>query len=233
MSPKSPTTTYHHLRTVLLEQQGCPICHIGHHAGHAYLDSLLWESVNDPGIRLTLTASLGLCGRHSQDILDFHGERLGVAILQRAMLDEALQQLQELPSASPAGWLRKMRGKKQAARDEPAVSPSCPACQQEHETRQRTLIALVTYYDEALAALLRTAGGLCHPHLLAALSQTNTRPDVRQALIDLHRQLWQDTSQALAEFIRKNDHRFRHEPVTDAERVAIERSIVILTGEIA
>lgn len=232
MSPKAPSTLYHQLRTVLLEQQGCPICHIGQNAGHAYLDGLLWESVNDPGIRATLTDSLGLCKRHSQDLLDFPGERLGVAILQNAILKEALLQLQTHPSPSSSpGWLRrKLRGHHQDI-SAPEAASSCPACQQESAAESRALATLVEYFHNDLDVLLRASGGLCRSHLLAALQQTSPPKAVRTALIELHVQLWQEVVQALQEFVRKKDYRFRHEPITDEERMAVERSIAILTGE--
>ncbi|NOZ71417.1 MAG: hypothetical protein GXP38_05800 [Chloroflexi bacterium] len=232
MSPKSPSTAYHQLHDVLNEHQGCPICHIGRHAGHTYLDSLLWESVNDPGMRAKLTHSIGLCQRHSLAMLSFPGERLGVAILQNAILQEALHQLQtNSPHPSSSSWLsRKLKGDVPQSSSGAADAP-CPACQQERAAENRAIMTLIEYFFQDLEALLHTSGGLCRPHLLASLQQVPRNSKVGTALIELHVQLWQEVTQALQEFIRKKDYRFRDEPITDEERIAVDRSIAILTGE--
>jgi hypothetical protein len=81
-----------------------------------------------------------------------------------------------------------------------------------------------------LAESLRVAGGLCLPHLEQAL-RSRQQATTRTLLLQLHQTLWEQLVGHLSEFIRKQDHRFRREPVTDDERSAIERSIAVLTGK--
>src|SRR5215207_4078520 len=92
------SATYQQLQ-LALKKVGCPICQLGQQTGHGYLDGILWESVNDPSTREKLIGSLGFCGRHTRETLTFAGERLGVAIIQRAVLKEVARRL---PAAAAA-----------------------------------------------------------------------------------------------------------------------------------
>jgi len=48
----------------LLRAGSCPICEAERRAGTDRLDMLLYENVNDPGVRAALRASAGWCGYH-------------------------------------------------------------------------------------------------------------------------------------------------------------------------
>ncbi len=218
------------LQTTMRERAGCPVCALAAQAGHHYLDGLLWEAVNDSGVRTRLLASMGLCARHSRQLLSFPGERLGVAILEQAVLRHALRELDE-PLAGSGPSLLSLLGRKITARAGAGPAAACPACQHEEDHAQRLLAALSKHFDQGLGQQLAAAGGLCRPHLRQALTQTSLDQPTRQALLDLHRTLWQQTVEHLGEYIRKKDHRFRHESESEAERQACERAIAILTGE--
>jgi hypothetical protein len=47
----------------------------------------------------------------------------------------------------------------------------------------------------------------------------------------VQRQAWAGLVADLDEFIRKNDHRFRKEPMSEGERTAVERAVATTTGE--
>lgn len=205
-------------------------------AGHQYLDGLLWESVNDAGARGELTASLGLCGRHSRELLTFPGERLGVAIIQRVVLVEALQRLDAPPVPKRPSWIVRLREcwrhlRRSAARNEDSGPPIlCPACTQQARAESWALTELVEHLPGDLDAPLLAAGGLCWTHLQTALNLPGQK-DGRRRLVDIHRRLWGDLVGLLDAFIRKYDYRFRHEPSVDGEQASIERALDILTGE--
>ncbi len=229
------SATYQQLQNVLT-RPGCPICALGEQAAHSYLDGLLWESVNDPGIRERLAGSLGFCGRHSRELLTFPGERLGVAILQRAVLREAVNRLHQNPAASPPGFVQSIQDKLSGRIDRtaPESGPSqsmrpCPACVQQDQAEALACETLLTHFTGDLDGPLLSAGGLCWPHLQRALESEGETP-VRAALVQLHRRAWEAVAAQLDELIRKNDHRFRAEKITEQERSAIDRSIAILTG---
>lgn len=230
------SATYQQLQTIMAEP-GCPICAHGLQAARAYLDSLLWESVNDAGIRESLVASLGFCGRHSRELLTFSGERVGVAILQRAALQAAVSRLEQSPPPAQPTLIQRFQdtfaGPERPASEagpSPSSQQSCPACIHQDQAEARGLETLLAHLVGDLDEPLRSAGGLCRPHLQQAL-QSEREPRVRGILTQLHRQVWDEIIAQLGEFIRKNDHRFHAEKIIEPERAAVERSIAILTGE--
>jgi hypothetical protein len=60
--------------------KGRAMCELEADAARRYLDSLLYESVNDPGVRENLIRSKGYCLRHAHLLLGFK-DGLGTAIL--------------------------------------------------------------------------------------------------------------------------------------------------------
>ncbi|HSN75523.1 MAG TPA: DUF6062 family protein, partial [Anaerolineae bacterium] len=87
----------------MLQQPGCPICHVGRNVARSQLDALLYDSVTDKDGREKLAESLGFCSAHSRDLLTFPGERLGATIIEWALLREAQRRLQRsAPAAGPS-----------------------------------------------------------------------------------------------------------------------------------
>ncbi len=63
-----------------LGEKACPVCHICKDAVDRYLNGLLYEQVNDPGLRQSLIRSKGFCRQHAW-ALTRAGDSLGIAIL--------------------------------------------------------------------------------------------------------------------------------------------------------
>ncbi len=220
-----PNATLEDLARIMAHAPGCPICHYGRQTGHAFLEGLLYESVNDFGLRQQLTQSLGFCASHSREMLSFPGTRLGAAILEQAMLKEALRRAQ---AQTPAR--RSLLG---GRRNHDAASPhrgDCPVCRHEREAERRAIQELLGHWDDAWAGALENAGGLCYNHLHQAIHLSPDKGTASQ-LKAIHQRLWQALIDHLNEFIRKHDYRFRDELISDAESEAIRRAILILTGE--
>lgn len=215
--------TYQKLQETL-QEPGCPICHIGEAVGRKYLDILLFESVNDPGIRKQLESSLGFCYYHSRELLTFPGKRLGAGIIEQHMLKVSLRQLQQTPVPSRRSFFSK--------RDEnrKMEKAPCPACEQAEAAEGRATRDMLQHLVDDLDQPLTEAGGLCLNHIQQALSVCENK-ETHAALIRLHEPLWQEQIALLDEFIRKHDHRFRHEGITQTEGNAVVRSIEIITGE--
>lgn len=228
------STTYQHLEDAL-QEPGCPICRIGQDAAHRYLDSILYESVNDPRVRLNLAKSLGFCFDHSREMLTFPGERLGIAIIEQDMLKQALKLLHQHQGPSRRNRFRQRQqnqNQQQASGSDRNLSQlaPCPACEHRNEGEDRAMKELVKHLVGDLEAPLRTAGGLCLPHLQQTLRLCNNAKTFN-TLINLHEMIWAEQIDHLGEFIRKYDYRFRHEGITDDESASIERAMDILTGE--
>ena len=221
------STTYQQIQDAL-QEPGCPICRVGQDATHRYLNSILYESVNDPGVRMELAKSLGFCFHHSRELLSFPGERLGIAIIEQDMLKEALKLLHQYPAPSRGNRFRSRRQSGGAQRNQSQLA-TCPACVHRDETEDRAMKELAKNLVGDLEEPLRTAGGLCLPHLQQTIQFCNKK--TAAALISLHETIWTEQIDHLGEFIRKYDYRFRHEGITDDESASIERAMAILTGE--
>lgn len=236
MKAKSDSQTYEQLRTAL-SQAGCPICLISRQAGSRYLDNLLYAFVNDPGIHESLLRPLGFCRRHSHALLLIPGQRLGVAIIQQALLKEARRRLgQKSARPQPALFHQLGRGrqpKDAPASPDPSAAPlddrACPACQRERDTALRAVRELLIRLIDDLDQPLQEGGGLCWPHFQLALAQS-PEPQVVDHLNRLQSGIWTDVIANLEEFIRKNDYRFQAEVITEAEKGALAQAINLLTG---
>lgn len=233
---RKQSATYQQLQAAL-QSPGCPVCRLGQEAGRAYLDSLLWESVNDPRIQRSIAGGGGFCGRHSRELLTFPGARLGAAILERAVLRQALQTLDApAPGKPQAAGLRErfigsLGGRQNPATGQPEpLAVPCPACAQQDEAERRALDVLLHHLAGELDQALVQAGGLCIPHLQQAMQMTNSQSTIN-ALREVQRQAWAGLVADLDEFIRKNDHRFRKEPMSEEQRMAVERAVAVTTGE--
>jgi len=207
-----------------LQEPGCPICHIGEAAGRKYLDILLFESVNDPGIRKQLESSLGFCYYHSRELLTFPGKRLGAGIIEQHMLKVALRQMQKSSAPSRRSFFSKRDGNQKVEK------ATCPACEQAEAAEGRAARDMLQHFVNDLDQSIAEAGGLCLNHVQLALSACDDK-ETHTALIRLHEPLWQEEIALLDEFIRKHDHRFRHEGISQTEGNAVVRSIEIITGE--
>ena len=145
-----------------LEQADCPVCRLTAVAAERYLKSLLWEHVNDPGVRDQVRRAQGFCREHAW-ALARPGAWLGVAILMRDVLQSvlstmdtahfralpslSLRRAQEYldpaqPSAATADLVRRLR-----------AGAKCPACIQVErmeaiyvETLVKNLLANMAYW---------------------------------------------------------------------------------------
>ena len=212
----------------MLQQPGCPICHVGYKVARSQLDALLYDSVTDKDSREKLAGSMGFCSAHSRDLLSFPGERLGATIIEWALLREAQRRLKGSAPAAGSSWRLRLRGQPSASSSLAAEDP-CPACTHKAEIEARSLRELLEHLVGDLEKPLAAAGGLCWPHLDLAMRSAND-PRVHSALVNLHDQVWQGWIDQMGEFIRKRDYRYSQETITDEETAAVERSIEIMTG---
>ena len=188
----------------------CAFCELESRTVKRYLDTLLYENVNDPGLRRKLALSQGFCSRHAHALLRF-GDALGIAILYRDQVQRRIESLESRKS-----FQKKPR-------------ESCPACDQQLQTRRRCVQTLLAWVGEAdMRRAIEAGSGLCLPHLDETLSHCRDE-EAEAYLLRTHRASLENLLGELAELIRKNDYRFRHEPV-GSERDAWRRAVRRLTG---
>ncbi len=217
-------------------EKGCPICSLRNEAIHRYLDSVLYEHVNDPELRKTLIQSRGFCRDHAW-ALSRRGDSLGVAILYKDQVQEALAQIQRIgteiggmgrrnlwrgnrtSSQTPAGVLRRLR----------TPEDPCPACRIGAEAQQRYLSTLMTHLnDPEIRKAIDGSSFLCIPDLLVALEFSRTHAQARSLLEVIVSKL-KHLDGELEELVRKRDYRFLNEPRGE-EQTSWWRAIRQLVG---
>ncbi len=232
---RDTTATYQRLQAIIL-QPGCPICGLCQEAVTTYLDTMLWESSTDINANAMFVASLGFCGRHSRALLDFGGQRLAAAVVERAALLAAIRRLPELTAATlPAGsrswrWPSRPQVKVQPAEHanlSDAIA-TCPACVRQAAEEARGIEVLLQHLDEFVAPLT-AAGGLCLPHFVRSVGAATAAQ--RETLLTVEQQVWTDLAANLEEFIDRHKGHRHGEPISDPARLAVERTIASLTGE--
>lgn len=183
--PSAPA--YWHALLSELDHPGCPVCHGAHEAARRYVGSLLWEFVNDSGVRDRLRSSHGFCREHAHLALDVAkktGNALGMALLYEDFLRHVREEAVAAARAEKAGRFRAV------ARPEPArlaAHASCPACESAGHVAEGYLRLLAQAGDrsEVAAAARRESRWLCVPHLGLGLRLASSREDAER-LLDIY-----------------------------------------------
>jgi len=201
------------------DQPGCPVCTLVRRAGARYVESIFNESMLDPDVRRKLAESLGFCYDHTWRSIDLKlSDALGHAILYQDLVENVLQTITG-NERNPGGQL--------ADALDPGVA--CPACRIEQAAQERALSSLAAGLRETdFVSDFRHSSGLCLPHLRQLLPSLDQK---RQMLVlDHQRQELESLKGELAEFIRKNDYRFRDE-VIGKEGDSYRRAAEMLKGK--
>ncbi|MGQ9584282.1 MAG: DUF6062 family protein [Anaerolineae bacterium] len=206
-----------------LAQPGCAICRLKARCAEKSAEILLWEQVNDPGVRHNVRQARGFCREHAWALVRW-GASLGVAILLRDVLQDALQDLKEV-EFQPSSSLSLRRAQEALNRDRPSAATAeaverlapgapCPICLQA-ETMERIYLSTLADHllgEEGLLASYQASEGLCFPHFRMVLGFVREE-SVFEALVAAQKRIWQRLVDQLSESIRKSDYRFRDEPV--------------------
>jgi len=205
----SRTTSYYDLRDALT-QPDCPVCRLMARDSERYLDSLLWESVNDPGVRHNLRQAQGFCHEHAWR-LSRAGASLGVAILMHDVLGSVLKAMESARFQALSARSRRRAHESLVTRL--SARAECPACIQARQKEEIHLSTLNEHLvgEDGLLAAYEASDGLCLPHFRLALAIIREEA-VFDALLAAQRTVWGRLAAHLGEFIRKNDYLFRDEP---------------------
>ncbi len=120
-----------------MAQPGCPVCRLKFDSADRFLESLLWESVNDPAKRHRIRRARGFCYEHAWSLVHA-GASVGVAIIARDVLQSVLETLEDAAfDAVPSFSLRRVQetldSKQPSAATAEVVEQlgseaPCPAC---------------------------------------------------------------------------------------------------------
>jgi len=201
------------------KQPSCPVCHLSLERVRRYLDGILHEYVNDPGVRSDLRRSFGYCNQHAWWLTESLGDVLGVAIIQRDVVNVLCEELHGVT-------LGRLKARDLVQRLTPPAE--CPACVQRRSVEDMAIGTLLQNIgDDRLASAM--AGGLCLTHFRRALGLIEDA-ETLDSVVALQRRAWTGLREELAEFIRRQDYRFANES-PGGERDSVWRSIGIVSGE--
>jgi len=185
----------------------CFLCALEEPSLRRYLESLLYERVNDSGVRADLKASHGFCHRHAH-LMAGSGNAFCAALLYQDQV-EAFAGL--LDAQAQTGSKRVLSN----TLDAWVSHDQCPACRFQAGDRERYIATFLQYLDEdEMRTAFEVAAPLCVPHLCAVL-RTAHGTDQYRFLVAVQGAAWKRLSAELGEFIRKRDHQFASEALGD------------------
>ncbi len=234
----SRTMSFYDLRDALA-QPDCAVCHLKAKAADEYLDSILWEHVNDPDLRYRIRQARGFCHEHAWGLMR-QGASLGVTIIVHDVLRSVLKaaedaRFQALPALSLRRTHEALDPKQPAAATAELVSQlapqvSCPACVAAETMESIYLSTLLENLrsEDGLLVAYQSSDGLCLPHFRQALTQVRDEA-VFESLVNAQRAIWERLADHLGEIIRKSDHRFRDEPRGEESGASL-RAVAALSG---
>ncbi len=224
------------------KEPGCPFCRLGQDAVERHLDSVIYDSVNSISLRATLRKARGYCHEHAWQLPLAGGSApLGIAIIYRDILNTLNK---ELDSASYKSGRLSLKTVKQAVRrEEPAAATAdtirsldpqaaCPACERQQEIENLAFLALTDALaegDPAMITAVNQATIICMPHFKQALAYTRNKTGYTELVTAVQAKITALITD-LDEFLRKNDHRFRNETITPAEKDSWQRALLMLVG---
>ncbi len=234
----SRTWGFYDLRDALAEPE-CAVCRLTAKAVDKYLESLLWESVNDPELRHDIRQAHGFCHEHSWSLAR-HRASLGATIITNDVLRDVLRTMANAHfRALPILSLRRtqeVRDPKRAAAATADVvaqltpQQPCLMCIEAEKMERIYLNSLVENLpgEDGLLGAFQSSDGLCLPHLRQALTQVRDEA-VFEALLKAQRAIWERLAEQLSEIIRKADYRFQDEAPGEESGASL-RAIAALAG---
>lgn len=242
---KRGSQSYSYYETIdACQEPGCPLCRLGQASANRHLTSLIYDSVNDISLRATLRESLGYCKEHAW-LLPNAGDSspLGIAVVHRDLLNTIHKRLGESRyGKSRRNSLRSVvteaMGLDEGVQREATTAKylpekaQCPACERRDEAEKLALKSVseaVARLDADMTAALKKSDGLCLLHLRAALETARNR-EAFELLVALTQEQLSVLIEELDEFIRKSDHRFRDEKISDRERESWRRALQRVVG---
>lgn len=204
-----------------MRDPGCPVCRLSSTRVERFLDRLIYEHVNDAGVREALRASQGFCARHAYQLAGMpNSPGLGLALVYREIIQdislgiptpsgESSPTSAGVPhAASPViQWMRRFLIPRRGT----GSSPVCPACAYASKIEHYALRALLAGLDqesEGVAHSLAQSDGLCCRHLRQGINLGRRSPAACWLARDAQHRL-HGLDQDLADYIQHQDYRFR------------------------
>lgn len=207
---------YHDLLK-LLKSEHCSVCSIISRSLRHYTATVFVEEATSGTFRTMMKEHLGYCRKHCayiEEIIprELHG--MGVALV----YDDILSGVKETLRREPLQPVPQQK--------------NCSLCELEDELQSYAIQLLADYCtDHEFQRAYSASSGVCFPHLLL-LCEKLSGSGMEYLLAEHDKKLLTLRNQ-LEEFQRKNNYRFRHEPMTAAEKTSWKRAVTFMVGEVA
>ncbi|MFM2309180.1 MAG: hypothetical protein RLY87_1301 [Chloroflexota bacterium] len=194
----------------------CPLCVLVQRAEVRTVQVFCAEGAGDEQRRADVRAARGLCVHHGAILRDAR-DALAAAV---TALDVMTNLLRDLDAIQRAPRWPKPRIK---------TPEQCPVCAEVARYNRAVCAGIVAWAaDETFQHALAHSHGICAPHLRTIAGGVV----LPAAFYDAQRTAWQRVHADVAEYIRKRDDRYRHEP--DAhEADAWRRAWKVIAGTFA
>jgi hypothetical protein len=200
---------------------GCPVCRCLDEDSRRHLDTIIYERVNDPGLRAALRASGGFCNWHAAILREIPDSAFGSAIISADLLARAREETRvHAERATRSGgldWLaRLLRRRTRVPLAGEAREIICPTCERLRDGERRYLAAAVRFTgDPQFDRAFDRSDGLCVPHV-ARLVTDNAGAPALARLVERSTAKWRQLGAALDAFVGKHEYR-NQTPITDEE----------------
>ena len=202
------TQKYYDFLTLFQEEDDCPVCVMLKKWRTAFIETFLYECVNDRPMRKRIRETGGFCKLHAKAMMDA-GDPLGHSVIYTTLIDEYL----EKPDA------RKKKG--------------CLICDLEDEQERIALKAFLDFFresDEFVQSFSDNGTCICRPHLLKMKKLTRKDKDLIRKLDKVQAENLRAAQVCIDEIIRKHDYRYALEQLTEQENKAWKRAVKLMAG---
>ena len=190
----------------LMKEDSCPICGLIEKKSLRQLDFLLYENVNDHGVRSDFLASNGFCMHHAS-MMQSLGDPLGHAILYEILLQKMLNELDNCTLNH--------------------FQDGCALCDSERLIESNIMKSfMIMFKEDEFIQKYQEKGLLCIYHLNKI--RMNHYKDAScnlSKLIDISLKKYKTLLSELSEIKRKSDYRFSDEMWTENEKIAWKKVV--------
>jgi hypothetical protein len=219
---------YLHIKRAIESNKECFLCALEDELEGKYIDTYLDELVMDPASREKIIESRGFCNHHSYKMLIAAGKPRsldghGLALVTKSIVEELVEEFCKQEELSQNHFLRMLPNE-----------TKCPACvhlSQFMKMYTKTVAELLSSSHEKFLELFKGSKGLCVPHFVALLYETEkTSHDRNRAIIEtvieVEEKSLRRLDSELAEYVRMQSYEFSEkdrEGVEDAVLRGIEK----------
>lgn len=202
------TQKYYDFLKLFEDTDDCPVCVMLKEWRTAFIETFLYECVNDRPMRKRIRETGGFCKLHAREMMKA-GDPLGHSVIYTTLIDE---------------YLAKTTAKKKKG---------CLMCDLEDEQERIALKAFLDFFresDEFVKSFSDNGTCICRPHLLKMKKLTRKDKDLIAKLDKVQEENLRSAQACLDEIIRKHDYRYAFEQLTEQENKAWKRAVKLMAG---